>query len=165
MDNIEWVSSQLRAKTQSFEINSQGFSETDFRDKCGALATLPEPQQDLTMMIIGMETLHTRLRLENRLSRMIEADCECKGLKPRNGTTLRELSRKIARFGLHVFEHDLEGCLTAKGKLKVAGIELSEKSYQERWEVYEKLVINTLHDMRAKADCAIGEYRRNMVYS
>ena len=165
LDNIEWVSQQLRAKTQTFEITSQGFSETDFRDKCGALASLPEFQQDLVMALFGMETMHTRLRLENRLSRLVEADCEKKGLKPRNGATLRELARKIARFGLHVFEHDLEGCLTTKGKLRSAEIDLSEKSYRERWEAYENMILDTLHDLRAKANDGIGKYRSEMVFS
>lgn len=167
MDNFEWLAMTTSCKGQMFTLGSGGLPEVEWTDKVGVIAKLPSDEHKaLCCLLAWGSRIETRLNtavIENALARQMLTTCKS---KPRD-MPLDVLAQKIARAALFTFLYPWVNGGNAYSehhkpsyRLWFAGIALEWEAYQKTWEVYERTMIDTLHQWQAEIDSEIGKYRQ-----
>jgi len=130
------IMSMLDPKHGHPRVGCGGIPEIDWRDVCGALATLPKPQQDFAYLIHNPRSGQPKLALTAALGQLVYDEVKARGIQCRK-QRLDQLCACIAASALYQVLHP-HVCTTRAQRMAAGGITMGEEAYKQRWERFEQ---------------------------
>lgn len=170
ISNIEWLGTQMRAKTANLEQCTQdtNLKPITWEDRCGAFTHIQTEQAKClaALFVWGHKDKQSYDFLIDNLSNiMLDQVKKDRKSDPKN-IPLKDLSLLMARMVLEfALDESLESNFTAKGRLYFAGIgegRLSYDAYRMSWIKYEKQMQLAIYSARWEIETAVEKYRKRL---
>lgn len=168
-DNFEWLGSEMRAKSMTYEVSVRATGERppNWEEKAGVFAVIEDDwQKDLAWVIASGDYTDNRPEYKRVLKHLTEcilsvANTEKKYKKD----LLPVICRKIAQMEFFFFLYSfLREDYTLQGQLRIVDLLdfIQPASYEKSWQHYGEAIKMMLDEAKTDVDVLIGEYRQKI---